>query len=145
MATFVAIYFINCRKNFMIQLTETTIQEILGKVNVAMRSIADEYGLDYNLIEPKFSEAYFEAKLTLRVNDNVDLQEKERKEYYMQHCESIYLSPDHWGKEFVFPPLNNPCVIYGLDFHDNDNPILIKDLKTNLIYKTAPIFFFNSI
>lgn len=129
----------------MTKLSEENVREILERINTALRGISYDYGLDYDLLEPKFSEAYFEAKISLRVNGTVDLQAKEREEFYMKNCESIYLSPDHWGKEFVFPPLNNPCMIYGLDFHDKDNPILIKDLKTNLIYKTAPMFFLNSI
>ena len=129
----------------MTKLNEETVKDILDKINVVVKSIVHGYGLDFEIVEPKFSEAYIEATMTLKVNDRADAQEQERKEYFMKHCESIHLLPEHWDMEFTFPPLDSKCKIFGLDFHDKDNPILLKDLKDGLIYKTAPMFFLNSI
>lgn len=124
---------------------EQKINDILVQLNNALLPIARQLGVTINITEPKFSDIYFEAKLSMNIVGAEALAEEERKKFYMENCDSIYLSKLHWGMEFVFPPLNHKCKIYGLDFHDSENPIILQDLEDLKLYRTSPMFFLNAI
>lgn len=130
----------------MDKFTDSTIQEILDKVQQVLKPIASYYGITFDIVEPKFSDIYAEATLSINLTGKDKAEYEERKRYFIENCDSIGLSESHWDYEFEFPPLDNhKCKVYSIDFHNSENPIIIQDLTTMKLYRTSPMFFLNAM
>lgn len=124
---------------------EVNTTELIEQINKALAPIQHMYGLQITISEPKYSDIYFEAKLSAVKNGSEEYAKEERKDFFMNNCESIGLSKSHWDMEFTFYPLKHKCKVFGLDFHDEENPIIVQDLTDLKLYRTSPLFFLNSI
>lgn len=129
----------------MDKYTEDNTKKIIEQINTLLKPLAKEYGLKVNVVEPKFSDIYLEATLSLELLGKEQAEEEERRKYFEEHCEELYLSPQHFGMEFTYYPHNRRCQVYGLDFHNPEYPIILKDLDTLELIRTSPMFFLNSI
>lgn len=129
----------------MDKYTEDNTRTILEKIRILLEPLAKEQGIKIDIIEPKFSDVYMEARLSLELVGKEEVEKEERRKYFLEHCNSIGLSECHWGMEFEFYPLHHKCVIHSIDFHDEENPIVIMDLETLTLYRTSTMFFLNSI
>lgn len=124
---------------------ENQISNILIDIKQALNHIQEKYGILISISEPKFSDVYLEAKLSATKVGTEGLIEAERKRYFLENCNSIGLSEEHYGYVFEFFPLKAKVRVIGLDFHNEEYPILLQDINNNTVYRTSTLAFLNSI
>ena len=110
----------------MDKFSELAVSQILQNLKAKLKPF-ESYGIEVNIVEPKYSDIYMEAKVTFKIKSKSQEAEHERKRFFEENCESVGLKPEDFGKVIKVPNSPVKYEIAGLDFHEEE-PVLVKKI-----------------
>lgn len=119
----------------MDKFSELTTNNIISIIKHRLKPL-EEQGIHVEIIEPKYSDICIETRLVLTLTNASSEAQEERKQFFMENCESIGLTPDIYGKKFRLPVSNQEWTVVGLDFHE-ENPVLLQESPDKPFYRIS--------